>query len=110
MAPQVRRRMITIVVILFILGILVINSLFQHTSVKTITYSRLLNEAKADSVISASINNSNGVITGQLSNGTNYTTNGPFPALATEVTTLKADDVTVTFANPSSLAASSSPT
>jgi cell division protease FtsH len=104
MAPQARRRMITIVVIAFIIGILVINSLFQHTSVKTLSYSRLLNDAKANSVNTATINNSNGVISGQLDNGTNYSSNGPFPSLSTEVTTLKADNVTVTFDNPSSLA------
>jgi cell division protease FtsH len=96
--------MITIVVIAFIIGILVINSLFQHSSVKTLSYSRLLNDAKANTVNTATINNSNGVITGQLDNGTNYSSNGPFPSLSTEVTTLKSDDVTVTFDNPSSLA------
>jgi cell division protease FtsH len=105
MAPQARRRMITIVVIAFIIGILVINSLFEHQNVKTLSYSTFLNDARGNSVNTASINNSNGVITGTLDNGTNYTVNGPVPALSTEVTTLKSDNVTVTFANPSSLAA-----
>ena len=105
MAPQARRRMITIVVIAFIIGILVINSLFEHQNVKTLSYSKFLNEARANSVNTAAINNSNGVISGTLDNGTNYTVNGPVPALSSEVTTLKSDNVTVTFANPSSLAA-----
>jgi cell division protease FtsH len=105
MAPQARRRMITIVVIAFIIGILVINALFEHQNVKTLSYSKFLNEARANSVNSAAINNSNGVITGTLDNGTNYTVNGPVPALSAEVTTLKSDNVQVTFANPSSLAA-----
>jgi cell division protease FtsH len=105
MAPQARRRMITIVVIAFIIGILVINSLFEHQNVKTLSYSTFLNDARGNSVNTASINNSNGVISGTLDNGTNYTVNGPVPALSSEVTTLKSDDVTVTFANPSSLAA-----
>jgi len=105
MAPQVRRRMITIAIIAFILGILVINSLFSHSNVKTVTYSSLIRDARSQKVISASINNSNGVITGQLSNGTNYTSNGPVPALAEEVNTLRTENVIVTFVNPSSLAA-----
>jgi cell division protease FtsH len=105
MAPQARRRMITIVVIAFIIGILVINSLFEHQNVKTLSYSTFLNDARGNSVNTASINNSSGVISGTLDNGTNYTVNGPVPALSSEVTTLKSDDVTVTFANPSSLAA-----
>ncbi len=105
MAPQVRRRMITVAIIAFILGILVINSLFSHSTVKTITYSRLISDARSQKVISASINNSNGVITGQLSNGTNYTANGPVPALAEELNTLRSNSVAVTFVNPSSLVA-----
>ena len=59
---------------------------------------------RAQKVVSAAINNSNGVITGQLNNGTNYTANGPVPALSSEASTLESDNVTVTFANPSSLA------
>ncbi|MCU1362266.1 MAG: ATP-dependent metalloprotease FtsH [Acidimicrobiaceae bacterium] len=105
MAPQARRRMITFVVIAFIIGLLVINSLFQHQNVKTLSYSSFLNKARSNSVNTAAINNSSGVITGTLDNGTNYTANGPVPALSSEVTTLKSDNVTVTFANPSSLAA-----
>jgi cell division protease FtsH len=105
MAPQARRRMITFVVIAFVIGLLVINSLFQHQNVKTLSYSSFLNKARSNSVNTAAINNSSGVITGTLDNGTNYTANGPVPALSSEVTTLKSDNVTVTFANPSSLAA-----
>jgi cell division protease FtsH len=103
-APQNRRRVITIGIIAFILGLLIINSLFSHQNVKTLSYSILLRDAKSQTVNSASINNSNGVITGQLTNGTNYTANGPVPALSSEIDTLKSDNVTVTFANPSSLA------
>ena len=96
--------MITIVIIAFVLGILVINSLYSRTDVKTITYSKLLKQAKANRVNTASINNSSGVITGTLDNGTSYTSNGPVPALSTEVNALRTDNVQVTFANPSSLA------
>ncbi len=104
-APQNRRRVITIGIIAFILGLLIINSLFSHQNVKTLTYSALLRDAKSNTVNSAVINNSNGVISGQLTNGTNYTANGPVPALSSEINNLKSDNVTVTFANPSSLAA-----
>jgi cell division protease FtsH len=104
MAPQARRRIIMIAVIAFILGVLVIPSLFSNKNVKTITYSTLIQDAGKQAVISASINNSNGVITGQLSDGTNYTANGPTPALSAEVSTLRTNNVNVTFANPSSLA------
>jgi cell division protease FtsH len=104
MAPQARRRMITIGVVAFIIGILIINSVFSHKTVKAVSYSTLLHDASSQKVISASIDNSSGVITGQLSNGVNFSTNGPLPALSSEVNALRTDNVQVTFANPSSLA------
>jgi cell division protease FtsH len=104
MAPQARRRIVTIAIVAFVLGILIIPSLFSNKNVKTITYSALLRDASQQKVVSASINNSNGVVTGQLSNGTNYISNGPAPALTTEVTALQDHNVSVLFANPSSLA------
>jgi cell division protease FtsH len=105
MAPQARRRILLIAILAFILGILIIPSLFSNKNVKTITYSTLIKDARKQAVVSASINNSNGVITGQLSDGRNYTANGPTPALSAEVSTLRSNNVNVTFANPSSLAA-----
>jgi len=103
MAPEVRRRVVTIAIIAFILGILVIPSIFNSKNVKTISYSTLIHDANKQQVLSAAINNSSGVITGQLLNGTNYTSNGPIPALTTEVHQLQSDSVTVTFANSSGL-------
>jgi cell division protease FtsH len=104
MAPETRRRFVTIVIVAFVLGILVIPSLFSSKTVKTISYSTLIHDARAQHVLSASINNSSGIITGQLTDGTNYTSNGPAPALTDEVNTLKGANVNVTFANPSGFA------
>ena len=105
MAPDSRRRLVTIALVAFVLGILFIPSLFQSKNVKTISYSSLLREARNQGVVSASINNNSGVITGQLTNGTNYSANGPAPALTNEVDTLRSNNVNVNFANPSSIAA-----
>ena len=102
MAPEARRRLITIAIVAFVLGLLIIPSLFSNKTVKTISYSALIHDARHSGVISASINTSSGVVTGQLSNGTNYTANGPAPALTDEVTTFQTNNVVVTFANPSS--------
>ena len=104
MAPDARRRLITIVIVAFVLGLLFIPSLFQNKSVKAISYSTLLRDARNQGVVSAAINNNNGVITGQLTNGTNYTSNGPVPAIADEVNALRVNNVNVTFANPTSFA------
>jgi cell division protease FtsH len=103
MPPQARRRWIIIVLIAFVVGLLFISN-FSHQTVKTLTYSRLLHDAKTkNGVLSATINNESGVITGQLSNGTNFSTNGPLPVFSQEANTLRNDNVSVTFANPSSL-------
>jgi cell division protease FtsH len=104
MAPEKRRRLLTIAIVAFILGILFIPSLFHSKAVKTLSYSALLKDAKAGRIVSATINNGTGVITGQLSNGVNYSTNGPAPALTDEVNALKTNNDRVTFANPSSFA------
>ncbi len=104
MPPESRRRLFTFAIVAFILGILFIPSLFQSKSVTTISYSSLLHNAQQQHVVSAQINNSNGVITGQLADGTNYSSNGPAPLLSNEVDTLRSDNVNVTFANPSSFA------
>ena len=104
MAPDARRRLITIVIVAFVLGLLFIPSLFQNKTVKAISYSTLLRDARNQGVVSAAINNNNGVITGQLTNGTNYSSNGPVPAIADEVNALRVNNVNVTFANPTSFA------
>ena len=104
MPPENRRRVVIFAVVLFLVGFLVISSLFPSKSVKSVSYSNLLIYAKGQKVVSASINNNSGIITGQLSDGTNYSTNGPVPVLSDEVTTLRNENVSVTFANPSSLA------
>ena len=50
------------------------------------------------------------MITGQSTNGTNYTSNGPVPPITDEVNALRTNNVNVTFANPSSLLGLSCPT
>jgi len=102
--PESRRRLITIAIVAFVLGILLIPSLFTTKTVKTISYSSLIHDARTSKVVSASINNASGVVTGQLSDGTNYVANGPAPAIADEVNALRTNNVNVTFANPSSFA------
>ena len=97
--PESRRRFITLALVIFILGILIIPSFFSNKHIKTINYSALIREARHAGVISANINNTNGVITGQLTNGTNYTTNGPIPVLTTEIETLRTNNVSVVFVN-----------
>jgi len=98
-----RRRIITVLVLAFIVGLMVISSFVNQKVIRTISYSNLLKDARQAKVVSASINNSTGVISGQLVDGTNYVSSGPVPAIADEVVTLRNNNVNVTFNNSSGL-------
>jgi cell division protease FtsH len=98
-----RRRIITVLVLAFIVGLMVISSFVNQKVIRTISYSNLLKDARHAKVVSASINNSTGVISGQLVDGTNYVSSGPVPAIADEVVTLRNNNVNVTFNNSSGL-------
>ena len=95
-------RWIWTVLIVAVLAVLVVPSLLPHSSATSLTYSHYLSEVKAKDVSTATIDNANGVITGQLSNGKQYTTQGPNPYSQTDVNTLRHDGVKVNFSEPSS--------
>ena len=101
--PANRRRIITVLIVAFILGMMVISSVVGQKVVRNISYSTLLKDARHSKVISAAINNSTGVISGQLVDGTSYVSNGPVPSIADEVVTLRNNNVNVTFNNSSGL-------
>jgi cell division protease FtsH len=85
-----------------VLAVLVVPSLLPHSSAQSLTYSHYLAEVHAKQIKTASINNSTGVITGDLSNGKQYTSQGPNPYSQTDVNTIRRDGVSVNFSQPSS--------
>ncbi len=101
--PANRRRLIAVLIVAFIIGMMVISSLVNQKVVHNISYSTLLKDARHGKIVSAAINNSSGVIAGQLVDGTNYLSSGPVPAIADEVVTLRNNNVNVTFNNSSGL-------
>jgi cell division protease FtsH len=104
MAPDARRRLLMVGAIIFVIGILIVPSLFKGSSVKTLSYSTLLKDASEHKVKTAIINTGSGVITGKLSNGHKYTTNGPSTVIGGDITKLRTTDkVSVKFATPSSV-------
>ena len=105
LAPESRRKYTLYAIGILLLGFFVINTFIQTKVVKTLSYATLIHDVMKGKVVSASISNTSGVITGQLANGTNYTSNGPAPALSTEIASFQSHSVNVTFANPSSFAA-----
>ena len=101
--PEGKRRLLLLVAAVFAIGVLLIPSLLSTGTVTTLSYSTLVRDAQSHNVLTSAINNTTGVITGQLSNGVSYSTNGPLPVLTTEVSALRQNGVTVTFSNSSGL-------
>ncbi len=88
--------------IVAVLALFVVPSLVGHSSAQSLSYSKFLSDVRAHQVASATINNTTGVITGKLKDGTDYTTTGLNPPLPSDVTTMRNDGVQVNAANPPS--------
>ncbi|HUZ09996.1 MAG TPA: ATP-dependent zinc metalloprotease FtsH [Acidimicrobiales bacterium] len=95
-------RWIWSVLIVGVLALFVIPSLLSHPSAKSISYSAFMGDVKNGQVSTATINNSDGVITGKLKNGTQYTTTGLNPPLSADVAQMRSHGVQVDAANPPS--------
>ena len=84
-----------------VVAFLIIPPLVSKPSVKTIGYKSFISGyVETHQVQTATIDNSTGVITGQLKDGTHYSVNGPDPSLQDEVNTLRSDVPTVHFNTP----------
>ncbi len=95
-------RWIWTILIVAVLAVLVVPSLLPHSSATSVSYANYLQQVKAHHVRTATIDNATGVITGKLSDGTSYTTQGPNPYSQTDVNTMRKDGVAVNFSQPSS--------
>jgi len=84
-----------------VVAFLIIPPLVSKPSVKTIGYKSFISGyVQTHAVQTATIDNSTGIITGQLKDGTHYSVNGPDPSLQDEVNTLRSDVPTVHFNTP----------
>ena len=101
-SPEQRRRFMTIGIIAVAIGIFLIPNLLHTGKVKPISYSTFLADAKSHHVATATISNASGIITGTLSDGTQYSATGPSPVIASDVEKLRAEGINVQFSNPSS--------
>jgi cell division protease FtsH len=104
MAPDARRRVLMSLGIVLLIGLVLATTILKPAHVKTISYSALLKDAAHHKVTNAVINTGTGNISGKLSDGTKYTTNGPTTVIGGDITKLRTtDNVKVTFSSPSSL-------
>ncbi|MHB8219225.1 MAG: ATP-dependent zinc metalloprotease FtsH [Acidimicrobiales bacterium] len=96
-------RWIWVVIIAAVLLVLVVPSFLSHSSAKSLTYSQYMSDVSSKRVATANVDNSSGVITGKLKDGTQYTVSGPNPVIAADVKEMRADVGSVTFSTPSDL-------
>ena len=81
--------------------VIVIPALLPHSSTKELSYSQFLNDANNHQVKSATFDNISGAISGQLKNGTKYTSMGFNPPLQSDINRVRKDGVTVDVVTPS---------
>jgi cell division protease FtsH len=100
--PNRNRLVIYAVIVLAILAVFVVPSLFTKSAATQLSYNNFVAQLDAKQVRNATVDNSTGVITGQLTDGTNYTVNGPVPPPDSEVSALKTLGDNAKFVTPSS--------
>ena len=93
-------RWVFALLILAVIAVVIIPPLLSHSSPEQIQYPAFMKKVEAKQVQTITIDNSTGIITGQLKSGTHYTVNGPDPALENDVQTMKADVPSVKFTTP----------
>ena len=99
-SPNLResRGRITFGLLVGLIAMVLMISFINKTPTGTqLTYSTFMQDVTAKQVRSALIDNTTGQITGQLTNGTSYTVNGPVPAFQSEVSAMKSAHVSYNF-------------
>jgi cell division protease FtsH len=89
-----------VVLLLLVVAAFVLSSLFSHQPTQSLSYNQFLKDASQHEVAKAQVDNTTGKITGTLSNGTNYTVNGPQPFITSDIEKLRNEGVDLTFVTP----------
>jgi cell division protease FtsH len=100
--PDPRRRWLIVGVIVAIVAIVFLSTDLPRTKPVQVDYYTFLTKADNGLVKTADVNNSDGTITGQLQDGTTYTTTGPVPSNQKDMAAISKDGVTVKYVNPTS--------
>ncbi len=79
---------------------LVLPSLFNRNQSQQLSYTTFISDVNAHKVDTATIDNSNGKITGSLKDGTSYTVSGPNPVIASDVEAMRKAGVKLDFNTP----------
>ena len=93
-------RWVFALLILAVFAVVIIPPLLSKTPVRQIQYPAFIKKVEAHQVQSATIDNSTGIITGQLKDSEHYSVDGPDPALEPDVQKMKTDIPSVKFTTP----------
>jgi cell division protease FtsH len=91
-----------IVLLALVLAALVLPSLFNSTPHKSLSYTQFVQDVSAGKISSVTINNTDGHITGELTNHQAFALTGPEPFPSKELAALEAKNVHTHFVTPSS--------
>ncbi len=83
------RIILGVVCLVVVLAVLIVPNLVQKANTSQITYNTFLSKMSDKQVSTATVDQSSGVITGTLTNGTKYSANGPDPVTDSELAALK---------------------
>jgi cell division protease FtsH len=87
---QNKNRMLVYVVILVaVLAVFIVPSLVHKTTTNTLQYNSFLSDVQNSKIKNATVDQSTGVITGDLNNGGTFTVQGPNPVVDSELNALK---------------------
>ncbi|MGH9207759.1 MAG: ATP-dependent metallopeptidase FtsH/Yme1/Tma family protein, partial [Acidimicrobiales bacterium] len=95
-------RWAVIVLLALVVVALIVPSLFNRSQSQKLNYTDFLSDVNAGHVSTATVDNSTGVITGNLTNGSSYTSNGPQPSIGSDVQDMRSHNVKLTFSTPQS--------
>ncbi len=94
-------KFVLVAVIVLLIVFLSVPSLLSKPSATSIGWGQFMQKVDAKQVATAQIDNTTGIVTGKLTSGESYTTDGPHPTLDNEAAPMQANGVAVTFENSS---------
>jgi cell division protease FtsH len=99
--PDQSWRWAVIVLLGLVVAALVIPPFFSHSPSQQLSYTQFINDVNGNQVSTATVDNNSGHISGKLTNGSDYTVNGPQPPIQNDVTLMRTKGVKLNFNTPS---------
>src|SRR5579884_1143987 len=87
--PDQNWRWLVLVLLLLVVAAIVLPPLFSKAARTQLSYTEFLRDVNAHEVTAADVSNDTGVITGQLSDGTQYLVDGPQPVISADVAQMR---------------------